>query len=147
MFYKYNIVDDTTGIIISQIGVDLDNDQNAISDNTPPGLTAYQGDENDTPGDFYYVSGVKTARPEFSTVVSWNTLEITADGVSSATMSGLPNPTTILVTVPQNLGLDIPGEFVETSGSFTLTTTVVGTYDVFIEAFPFKTTVYSVVAS
>lgn len=146
MFYKYNIVDDTTGQIMLQIGADLDNDPNAVTDNTPVGMSAYQGEDTDTDAEWYYVSGVKTARPLFSSVATWNKTTIDADGVDTATLSGLPNPTNMVVQVPMGKGLDLPGPFTETSGSFSLTTTVAGTYLVLVEAFPYQTAAFQIEA-
>lgn len=147
-FLTYNLADNTTGAILNQLGVDLDNDANALTDNTPSGTTAYVGDPSDTPNDWYYVAGVKTARPDFSTVGSWSSTTITADGVSAATFSsGLPNPTTIIVSVPIGSGLDIPSPITETSGSFSLTTTVPGDYYIMFDAFPYKQVIQKITAS
>lgn len=137
-FLTYNLADNTTGEIIAQIGVDTDNDANAVTNNTPSGATAYVGDPLDTSAIYYYVSGVKTARPLMSTVGSWNTTSITADGISTATFgSSLPNPTTVVVQLPIGVGLTIPGPITVTTGSFSLTTPVPGIYNVIIDAFPY----------
>jgi hypothetical protein len=145
-FNYYNIADNTTGVIVSQVAVDLDNDANALTNNTPPGTTAYTGLQTDTADTFYYVAGVKTARPLFSTAGSWNTLAITANGTSTATFSAsLPNPTNIYIVVP--LGLDIPAPITETSGSFSLNTTIAGSYVITFDAFPYQQAVYTVVAT
>lgn len=147
-FLTYNLADNSTGEILHQVGVDLDNDANALTDNTPAGTTAYAGDPLDSPNDWYYVAGVKTARPAFSTVGSWSATSITANGVSTATFgSSLPNPTTIIVSVPVGSGLDIPGPITETSGSFSLTTTVPGDYYVMFDAFPYKQVIQKITAA
>lgn len=147
MFIKYNIVDESTGMIVSQLGADLEIAPDAVSINLQPGFVAYEGEDADTPDEFYYVDDVKTERPEFTSVGSWNKLAIMANGVDDATFTGLPNPTTIGITVPAGLGLDIPGDIIETSGSFSLVTSVPGTYYVVFESFPYKQGQYTVEAS
>ena len=138
-FETYNIVKNSTGAIEHQVGADATLDANAVIDNTPVGYTAYLGSSTDTPAEFYYIGATKTARPAFSTVGSWNTTSITANGTSTATFSAsLPNPTTIIVLVPYIKGIAQPGPITETSGSFSLTTTVAGTYTVIFDAFPYK---------
>lgn len=146
-FETYNIVDNTTGKILSQVGIDLDNDPNGVINNTPSGTTAYLGTSDDKSETHYYVAGIKTARPAFSMVGFWNTTSITANGTSAATFSGLPNPTTIIVMVPYIKGLNQPGPITETSGSFTLTTTVAGQYKVIFDAFPYLQQVTTITAT
>lgn len=147
-FELYNIADNTTGEILSQIGADVTLDANAVTDNTPSGTTAYLGLLTDKPSEWYYVAGVKTARPAFSTVGSWNTLSITADGVDDATFgSSLPNPTTAVVVVPSNLGIEVPASVSITTGSFTLTTDTPGKYQVTLDAFPYMQETYTITAT
>lgn len=147
-FEYYNIVLNSTGAITAQLGADTDTDANAVTDNTPALHTAYTGLATDTTEVFYYVGATKTARPAFSTVGSWGTQTITADGVSAATFgSSLPNPTNIIVNVPRGLGLTLPGPLTVTAGSFTLTTTVAGTYEVTLNAFPYVQQSYTITAT
>lgn len=147
-FELYNIADNTTGEIVLQLGVDLDIDPNGVTNNTPTGTTAYLGDPTDKPDDWYYVAGVKTARPEFSTVGSWDTTTITADGVDAATFgTGLPNPTIISVVVPVFSGIQPVTPFEETSGSFSITTPARGEYRVSFTAFPYRPLTTTLTAS
>lgn len=147
-FILYNIVKDSTGEIVSQIGADLDLDSTAVTANTPAGHTAYEGLMTDTTYEWYYVGATKTARPLFSSVATWNTTTITANGTSTATLGpGLPNPTGVVIDIPRSSGLDIPAPQTVTSGSFSLTTTVPGVYRVQVKAFPYQGTVYEVTAS
>lgn len=147
-FELYNIADNTTGEILNQIGADVTLDANAVTDNTPAGTTAYLGDLTDKTTEWYYVAGVKTARPAFSTVGSWNTLSITADGVDDATFgSSLPNPTTVVVVVPPNLGILVPASVSVTTGSFVLTTDTPGEYIVTLDKFPYVQQTYTITAT
>lgn len=138
-FENYNIVSNISGAIVTRIGVDLALDPNGVSNNLPANTSAYVGLQSDSENDLYYVGNIKTSRPLFTTVGSWNRTNIVANGSNVATFGNtLPNPTQILVIVPANKGLPIPGQINETSGSFSLTTTIPGTYTVVFDAFPYK---------
>lgn len=145
-FEYYNIVSNTTGEIIRQLGGDTSIESNIITDNTPSGTTAYLGLQTDTNNEFYYITGTKTSRLIFSSVGSWDKQSIVANGTDTATFSSsLPNPTQIVVSVPN--GLNIPGPINETSGSFSVNTTVPGDYIVTFISYPYKQQSYTITAS
>lgn len=105
-------------------------------------------DTIDSDLNWYYLSGVLTARPLLSTVATWSTLAITANGSSTATLgSGLPNPTTITIIVPGSTGIAQVAPQTITSGSFSLTTTQPGTYVVETSCFPYVDTAVSIIAT
>lgn len=104
------------------------------------------------PDDQYYIvspTGTKTptARPALSTVATWNTTSITANGSSTATLgSGLPTGTVVrFLDVPPELTR--PNDVTVTGGVFDLTTTVRGTFQVVVTAFPYLETTTTITAS
>ena len=100
-------------------------------------------------GDNYYMditTGLATLYGSLSTIASWDTLSIWADGVTGATLSSLPNPTLITVTFIDN-GIAPPAPITVTSGSFTLTTNVPSTYTVVASSFPYKDYSVNIVAT
>lgn len=91
------------------------------------------------PATEYYLAGVKTARPLLTTVATWSTLTLVANGVATATLGAtLPNPTKINITPPANLGIAPIAEQTVVDGSFVLSTTVAGAYKVTAKAFPYQ---------
>lgn len=84
------------------------------------------------------VAGVPELRPDITTVATWDTLTVLANGVAKVTLGpGLPNPSVIEVGVPSDLGLaPVPAQTV-TDGSFTFATTLPGAYMVAVKAFPY----------
>lgn len=84
----------------------------------------------------------RAARPLLSTVATWNKTSITANGTDSATLSGLPNPTTIVIDLPAGSTIDssITLTYTITDGSFTLTANAPGTYTIHAyDPFPYQT--------
>jgi hypothetical protein len=69
------------------------------------------------------------ARPTFSG--SLDKTAISANGTDAATLSGLPNPTTVTLTGPQGRNT-----YTVTDGSFALTTAWPGAYRIDIDPFP-----------
>lgn len=148
MIDTFNIVDDTTGMIMTQIGVDLEHDPDGVVMNTPVGHTAYVGEASDSPDAFYYVGGVKTPRPLFASIGSWDKTAIDADGVDAATFSsGLPVGTEVIVMVPLSTGLTQPGPVEVNDGSFSLSTPIAGRYIVGMSAFPYIPSVTEIIAT
>lgn len=89
-------------------------------------------------GDQMIVAGAPAARPLLTSVATWDTLAIAANGIAKATLgAGLPNPSSILVAPPARLGIATPPEQVVTDGTFTFATTVPGAYVVTVSAFPY----------
>lgn len=101
------------------------------------GETAVQDTANDATE--YYPSGVKTTRPLITSVATWDTTSITANGTAKATLgSSLPNPSTVFITPPAGLGLPAVAPQTVTDGTFRLSTTVPGAYTVTVRAFPYQ---------
>jgi hypothetical protein len=72
------------------------------------------------------------ARSALSTVASWNKTSITANGTDSCTLSGLPNPTTVVIELPLStkLAANTTLSYTITDGSFTFKTNDPGTYTI-----------------
>lgn len=142
----YAIYNTTTGEIKKVFGV-LPDDTVTVPANVGSGEASSLETSVD-PDTEYYVSGVKTTRPLMTTVATWDTTSITANGTSSATLGpSLPNPTNILVSfsIPS---IDGSGTSItETSGSFSLTTVAAGSYTVTATAFPYQTYTTVITAS
>lgn len=91
------------------------------------------------PATEYYSAGVKTTRPLLTTVATWSALTLVANGVATVTLGAtLPNPTKINITPPANLGIAAIAEQTVIDGSFVLSTTVAGAYQVTAKAFPYQ---------
>jgi hypothetical protein len=92
----------------------------------------------------YYVdpSANVIPRPPASGYAIDKTL-ITADGVDAATISGLPNPTRVHILNTDDSRAS-GGE--ATSGSFTFSTAVAGTYQITVDGMPYAPLMYSVIA-
>lgn len=89
----------------------------------------------DEPEDYYMSVGEPVAKPLITTVATWSTLAITANGVSAATLgAGLPNPSTVVIRPPADLGIANIANQIVTDGTFNLTTTVPGDYTVKVSA-------------
>lgn len=133
----YAIYNTTSGEITKVFGVGID-DILTIPGNTGVGeASSLETSVNATTQ--YYVSSVITTRPLFTSVGSWDTTTITANGISSATFgSSLPNPTTAVITTPPDAGTFNTVSATITTGSFTITTPVAGTYQVTLTAFPYQ---------
>lgn len=81
-----------------------------------------------------------TTRALLSTVATWNKTSITANGVDSCTLSGLPNPTTVTIELPLTSVISAATvlTYTITDGSFTLSTNDPGTYTVrVLNKFPY----------
>lgn len=63
---------------------------------------------------------------------SLDVTEIDADGVDTATISGIPNPSTVTVTGP------IESEQTVTDGTLEVTTNTTGEYKIKISSFPYQ---------
>lgn len=101
------------------------------------GESVLEGSANDLT---QYVSGGSlSSRPLLSTVATWNKTALSPNGTDQATLgSGLPNPTTISITPPPNLGISPIADQIVTTGSFSFTTTVMGDYVVTARSFPYQ---------
>lgn len=89
-------------------------------------------------GTYVIVAGAPVARSLLTTVATWDTLSILANGTAKATLgAGLPNPSKISVTPPGNLGIAAIPEQTVTDGSFTFATPLPGAYVVTVSAFPY----------
>lgn len=77
-----------------------------------------------------------TTRQLLSTVVTWDSGTLTADGVDSCTLSGLPNPSSYNIAVP--VGVDAIPDGVITDGSLVFKTNQSGTYIITIDSFPYQ---------
>jgi hypothetical protein len=137
----YNLVKDSTGGIVGQITGDVTLDTGLLTNNTPVGHTTYLGQATDTVDNLYYPSGTRTTRPLFTTSNSWNATTITANGTSTATFgSSLPNPTSVVVEYTNTISSSqqVLQSLDTTDGSFSLNTTLAGTYLVSFTAFPYQ---------
>lgn len=122
-----------TGLVL-RAGVCADDDL-ALQAGT--GETAVEDTASDLTD--YYPSGVKTTRPLITSVATWDTTSITANGTAKATLgAGLPNPTTVRVIPPAGMGFAAVAAQTVTDGTFRLSTTVTGAYVVRVEAFPYQ---------
>jgi len=84
------------------------------------------------------VNGAPVARPQLSSVATWDTLAVPADGVSKATLGpGLPNPTAILISPPKGRGIGAIPVQVAIDGSFRFATSVPGDYVITVNEFPY----------
>lgn len=121
----------TTGQVL-RTGVCADDD---FALQAGAGETAIADTANDQTD--YYPSGVKTTRPLITSVATWDTTSIVANGTAKATLGAtLPNPTTAFIEPPSGLGFaSVPVQTV-TDGTFRLSTTVAGAYLVTVKAFP-----------
>lgn len=99
-----------------------------LSSQANTGETAMEADADDAN---YYISGGSiAARPTLSAV--WNKTTITANGADQAIFgSGLPNPTTVSVTVVPE-GVQIPDPEDVTTGTFSFATPIAGAYTVIV---------------
>lgn len=91
---------------------------------------------------YYVPSGVLTARPYLSSVATWDSTTLTANGVDTVTLgSGLPATTTYTITPLSDNGVDVVTGSV-TDGSLTITTDAVGPFKVELDGiFPYLTDV------
>lgn len=95
-------------------------------------------DSIDTDANWYYLGGVLTPRPLLTTLATWSTLAITANGISSAVLgSGLPNPTPVSIQLLNKSGV-MPVTGSVTTGSLTITANYPGSYQVTTNIFPYK---------
>lgn len=96
------------------------------------------------PSEYYWhlVNDELTERPDFT--ATWDVTTITANGSSTATLETLPNPTTIVITVP--VGVNSVADQNITDGSFEMTTNVTGVYTITATAFPYKTQSWEITA-
>lgn len=76
------------------------------------------------PDDYFVDRGVLSVRTPLTVV--WDKTSIIANGVDTAVLSGLPNPTTVVVS---------RNKFTVTDGSFELSAEDVGDYRVFVDSF------------
>ena len=88
------------------------------------------------PNLYYDNAGVITVRPLLTTVATWNKTTITADGSDAASISTLPNPSTIKISTP--IGIDPIEDIIETDGEFSMTTNVVGNYEITVVSYPYQ---------
>ncbi len=86
---------------------------------------------------YYIDSGVLTERPEW-TFSTWSKTTIDADGVDSATITGLLNPSIISIDVIEGVGIIATDDIEVTDGSFTLKSNQPGTFSITINHFPYK---------
>ena len=89
-----------------------------------------------------YVSGdpaALTSRPADPTSIDTTTID--ADGVDEATISSIPNPTTVIVNGPILAVTDV------TDGTFEFSTDTAGTYVITVNMFPNRVAEYTVIAS
>lgn len=100
------------------------------------GEAAIEGEANDDT--HYIVGGVVTARPALT--ATWNKTTVGANGIDTATFGlNLPNPTQVLVTVPDGAVTPVPENV--TTGTFSFATPVAGEYTVYVNPpFPYKPT-------
>lgn len=135
MTISYTVYDNTSGQI-QYFGTVPDSTHYALIP-----VTVYQTlttDSIDSDAHWYYVSGVLTARPLLTSVASWSTTSITANGVSSAVFgSGIPNPTTVSIIQQGNKAVT-PVSGTITSGTLTITANYPGTYLVTMNVFPYQ---------
>lgn len=137
----YVIYNDSTGKITQFGRIDsqptFEGAPEAPAPLVPSGHTRLTNESVDSDLTWYYPSGVKTARPLFSTVASWNKTTIDGDGVDAATFgSSLPNPTSASyrkgTTGPWSTETSV------TSGTYSFTATESGTYYIRLSAFPYQ---------
>lgn len=126
----YAIYDTTTGQILKVLNAPLD----IVLLEVTTGVDYLECPDDTNDRDYYVSSGAITARPALPG--SWSSTSIVADGTSAATISSLPNPST--VTIRTNAGSVNPITVMTIiDGSFSLTTTQAGGYFVTISAFPY----------
>jgi hypothetical protein len=107
------------------------------------GETAISGTADDI---LEYISGGSvTSRPVIS--ATWNKTSIIANGIDSAILgSALPNPTSVLVSVPP--GATLPPEEIVVTGSFSFATPIAGSYTIkVIPPFPYQPHEQVIIAS
>jgi len=128
----YAIYDSTTG----EIRLFMTSEPAEIAASTPTGCSYLAITAIPNTADWYVdLTSTPTFTAKTTLSSTWSTTTITANGVSSASISSLPNPTTIhFDSFPAAID-SIPDQ-VETSGSFALTTTYPGNYTVRLIAFP-----------
>lgn len=133
---KYLIYNNSTGRVLKQLQVDTAIDSTTIPLNTLSGETAYLASSIDSADTVYFPSGVRTDRPLFSSVASWNQTVQTADGASLISFgSSLPNPTIVDITTPSSVN-NATGNSV-TSGSVSISATVPAVHTVNISSWPY----------
>lgn len=135
---NYVIYNTSTGEITKSLQIYDENDTVSVANNVGGGEASLQ--EDGEPSTHYVTGGVSTPKLALSTVATWNTTTIDADGVDAATLgSSLPNPTriTVIASAP---GIAPITQVNVTTGTFTLTTTTPGTYTVITEVFPYLNT-------
>ena len=138
----YAIYDSTTGEIRSYMSCD----PSEIAASTPSGCS-YLALTSLPDGEWYIdltSTPTITAKPAFTG--SWSSTSITADGVSSASISSLPNPTTIQFDSFPG-AIDAIPNHIETSGTFSFTTTYPGSYTVRVMAFPYTDFITTITAT
>lgn len=72
----------------------------------------------------------KTPMSSGATQISASKTTLTANGVDSVTISGIPNGASCQIEVPANQGIADIAPFTISDGSLVLTTTVAGTYTI-----------------
>lgn len=97
-------------------------------------LTDYEPD----PFTEYYPGGVRTTRPLFTDIASWDKICVEPNGTEAATFGpGLPNPTYLSVSPDQYIGVEtIEGTCTDGAASITFNRT--GLYNVRAMAWPYQ---------
>lgn len=119
-FIVYN---NTTGIIL-RVG---ECHEDILANQAQIGETAIEGVANDETE--YISGGIVASRPAIT--ATWDKTAVTANGSDTATLGAtLPNPTVVIVSVPDGVISPEPEEV--TTGSFTFATPISGEYTVVV---------------
>ena len=93
------------------------------------------------------VDEVFAEKPLLTTVATWDKTTLDADGVDAATLgTGLPNPTSIYISITTAEGAELITPFDATTGSLVIKSNVVGVYQVTAMAEGYKPYVTAITA-
>ena len=134
----YAIYDTTTGNIVRKVTVTPGQNTDTAAANCDSGQT-YLLVAGDFDPALYYIDTAGptlTLRVLLNTVATWSATTVVADGISTITLSGLPNPSTIQV-INSPLDVALIHDFVVTDGSLVFATSSVGSYTINAQSFPY----------
>lgn len=80
--------------------------------------------------------GTLITRPTLAS--TWSKTSITADGTDQATITGLPNPTTVVFPRIEANAVTTPAQFNVTDGVLNLKAGAKGVYQITLKAFPYQ---------
>lgn len=133
--YFYNT---TSGRITRHLEVDLTEDPTGITRNAKAGESDYTSNSTLDDALYYFPSGVLTERPSLLPTSSWNKTVGRSTGTDTITLgASLPNPSFCDIISSPEAVTNIFDQSV-TTGSLSLTTTVQGTYNLVLSAFPYR---------